>query len=219
MAPRGRFSAEFADAVESVIQQRRDIRGNHFTSKPIPDAVYQRILNAGLHAPSVGFSQPWRFVTIKEQATKEQISDSFEQKNREGEACFTDEKQSLYRRLKLEGIKESPINLAVFYAPNDGPVLGQTAMPDMGRFSVVCAIENMWLMARALNVGIGWVSILDPKVVKAAVKAPDTWELVGYLCLGYTDDFPEIPELKALGWDKQRELSEVLFDEVCPSNG
>ena len=166
------FNEEEQQVLEEVLLHRRDVRGNHFKKDPIGEEDIDRILQAALAAPSVGFSQPWEFVIIYDKKTKEAIRSSFQEENEKAIAQFSDEKQQKYIRLKLEGITESPLNIAVFYKPKNEPVLGQTSMPNMGKYSVVCAIQNMWLMARSLNIGMGWVSILDPEKVEKYSKCP-----------------------------------------------
>ena len=113
----------------------------------------------------------------------------------------------------MEGIIESDINIAVFYKPSEHPVLGQTTMKEAGIFSVVCAIQNMWLMARVLQIGLGWVSILNPDKVKTILKAPDNRQLVGYLCLGHVDKFYKSPELERLQWEKRKNINDVIIKE------
>jgi 5,6-dimethylbenzimidazole synthase len=113
--------------------------------------------------------------------------------------------------LKLEGITEAPLNLAVFYKPSPKPVLGQTTMKEAGLYSVVCAIQNIWLMARALNIGVGWVSILDPEKVKCILHAPPENQLIAYLCIGWVDEFLPRPELEALQWEKRKEKEAVVY--------
>lgn len=213
------FSSSEAAALLDVIRHRRDVRGNRFLSRPIEDGVVDQILEAALHAPSVGFSQPWEFVLITETATKEQIKNSFIGEKASSTPKFPDEKQATYARLKLEGIIEAPLNMAVFYKPSGKPVLGQTSMEEAGWYSVVCAIQNMWLMARALNVGIGWVSILDPEEVKRVLNAPPDNKLVAYLCLGYTDGFYAQPELELLEWERRKERPALVIREryITPS--
>jgi len=179
------FTGEDQDVLEQIIQLRRDVRGNHFIDKPINDDVIERILSAAVSAPSVGYSQPPQF----------------------------DQQESLYSQLKLEGISESPVNIAVFYKPSSEPVLGQTSMPDMGEYSVVCAIQNMWLMARALNVGVGWVSILNPDSVKQILDVPESSKLVAYLCIGYVDEFSDKPELEVLKWADRKEQHTLVHYE------
>ena len=109
---------------------------------------------------------------------------------------------------------ESPLNIAVFYRPPEQAVLGQTSMEEVGRYSVVCAIQNMWLMARTLNIGMGWVSILDPEEVKKVLQVPADRELVGYLCLGYVDEFYDAPELERLQWERRRAMQSLVHNEI-----
>nr|WP_305070037.1 5,6-dimethylbenzimidazole synthase [Flavobacterium covae] len=123
---------------------------------------------------------------------------------------FQDKKQKEYIKLKLEGIIEAPINIAVFYKPSDKPVLGQTSMSKMGLYSVVCAVQNMWLTARSLNIGMGWVSILNEKKVKTILNVPKENKLVAYLCLGYVDKFYTQPELELIKWEKRKEKDSVV---------
>ncbi|MEM9338294.1 MAG: 5,6-dimethylbenzimidazole synthase [Bacteroidota bacterium] len=207
------FSQAESDLLEQIIRHRRDVRGNRFLQKPIPEEALQKVLEAAVHAPSVGFSQPWDFVIITHSDTKNQIKDLFSDANKEGSDSFEGKKKEQYDELKLEGIVESPINIAVFYKPSQHPVLGQTAMPEVGRYSVVCAIQNMWLMARSLNIGMGWVSILDPEKVKGILQAPKDYELIAYLCLGFVDTFYERPELEIKEWDTRKSLQEIIHYE------
>ncbi|TBR44684.1 5,6-dimethylbenzimidazole synthase [Marinomonas agarivorans] len=212
-----RFDQETSDLLEQIIRHRRDVRGNRFLSTPIEQGHLDKILQAGLHAPSVGFSQPWEFVLIENQNTKQAVAASFKEENDKAQQTFAttegQERQALYQSLKLEGIHESPLNIAVLYKPQDKPILGQTSMTDMGRFSVVCAVQNMWLMARALNIGIGWVSIVNPEKVKTAIDAPTDRELIAYLCVGYVDKFYDKPELETLAWEQRRQTQQVIFKE------
>jgi 5,6-dimethylbenzimidazole synthase len=124
---------------------------------------------------------------------------------------FRDEKQKKYAELKLEGIKEAPVNIAVFYKPSTRPVLGQNTMKEMGEYSVVCAIQNMWLMSRTLNVGLGWVSILNPESVKKILKSPPGNKLVAYLCIGYVNEFMHIPELEKINWETRKSINSVVY--------
>ncbi|MGB1237564.1 MAG: 5,6-dimethylbenzimidazole synthase [Pseudomonadales bacterium] len=206
------FNTADSALVMQVMHARRDVRGNRFLDTPIPAHCLEKILDAALCAPSVGFSQPWKFVIVRDQRTKAAIKASFDTANAEASALFA-ERQQDYRALKLEGITRAPLNIAVFYTPSDRPVLGQTSMPETGRDSVACAIQNMWLMARSLNIGLGWVSILDPLEVKRLLKAPADSELVGYLCLGYVDYFYSQPELEKRQWAERKKRSQIIFDE------
>ncbi len=203
------FTAQDVAVLQEIIVHRRDVRGNRFIDKPVEQPVIDQLLKAALHAPSVGFSQPWEFVLIRDRAIRDQVKDSFDGANAAAQPVFG-ERQEQYAKLKLEGILELALNIAVFYKPSEGPVLGQTAMAEAGLYSVVCAIQNMWLMARALNIGLGWVSILDADKVAVILKAPPGHRLVAYLCIGYTDGFFSRPELELLEWEKRRVLEAVL---------
>ncbi|MGB1011485.1 MAG: 5,6-dimethylbenzimidazole synthase [Thiolinea sp.] len=207
------FTPQESKVLEDVILHRRDVRGNRFTPDPIADETLERILSAAIHAPSVGYSQPWRFVVIRDPETRQTIRDSYEQENAKAGEIFQDRPE--YQRLKLEGITEAPVNIAVFYQPSEQPVLGQTSMPEVGLYSVVCAVQNLWLMARAENIGVGWVSILDEATVKTILHAPADYQLVAYLCVGHVSEFLERPELEILQWDKRKELAAVVTEERC----
>lgn len=204
------FTVNDQNKLVEIMHHRRDIRGNNFLNDPIPDEAIQKILFSASLAPSVGFSQPWEFVVIKDSAIKKQVAASFNTENKKAATAFTDEKKALYDNLKLEGIIESPVNIAVFYQSSKAPVLGQNSMPEMGEYSVACAIQNMWLMSRSMNIGLGWVSILDPEVVKKALKSPPQNKLVAYLCLGYVKEFFSTPELEQLNWEKRKQLDSVV---------
>jgi 5,6-dimethylbenzimidazole synthase len=203
------FTPQEAAVLQDIILHRRDVRGNRFISRPLEPATIDEIITAGLHAPSVGFSQPWEFVVITDTDVRQRIRESFDAVNAAAAGVFGERDQE-YSRLKLEGILEAPLNIAVFYKPATGPVLGQTAMPEVGLYSVVCAVQNMWLMARALNIGLGWVSILDPEKVKTIVGASAESKLVAYLCVGYTDGFYTRPELELLEWERRKERESVI---------
>lgn len=208
------FSQEEADLLLDIMVNRRDVRGNRFSDRPIEEEKIRQILLAAVNAPSVGFSQPWEFVLVKSNEIKLQIKESFKQENEKASNLFEGDRQKEYNRLKLEGIFEAPLNIAIFYSQTQKPVLGQTSMPEVGLYSVVCAIQNMWLMARALNIGMGWVSIVDPEKVKRILKAPEKNQLVGYFCLGYCTQFLKQPELEMLKWDSRKEMKEIIFNDT-----
>ncbi|SFV53383.1 Cobalamin biosynthesis protein BluB @ 5,6-dimethylbenzimidazole synthase, flavin destructase family [hydrothermal vent metagenome] len=202
------FTEYDAKQLLKIMKARRDVRGNRFISKKIEPEKLKMILEAGISAPSVGYSQPWKFIIIKDQKTKEAIKESFDVENEKAKAIF--KKRALYNELKLEGIAEAPINIAVLYEPKKEKILGMTSMKKMGEYSVVCAVENMWLMARALNIGIGWVSILDEKSVLESLHVKNNAQLIAYLCVGYVDEFYEESELKTLGWEREKMLEECV---------
>ena len=210
---KGRFDAAECAVLASVMALRRDVRGNRFTDEAVSDEQIDRIIDAGLCAPSVGFSQPWEFVVVRDADTREQVRASYLCENEKAESLFSDDKALLYRQLKLEGLVEAAVNVAVFYRPCDEPVLGQTTMREVGLYSVVCAVQNMWLMARALNLGLGWVSILDPERVKTILGAAAQLQLVAYLCIGHVDRFEERPELERLGWEERKQREQVVHHE------
>ena len=205
------FTKTEAAVLEEIILSRRDVRGNHFLDKEIEEEVLDKLFFAALNAPSVGFSQPWEFVVIKKQSIKELIKQSFMEENSKAIYCFKEEKQKEYIKLKLEGIIEAPVNIAVFYKPAERPVLGQASMTEMGLYSVVCAVQNMWLTARSLNVGMGWVSILNAEKVKHILNAPERNQLVAYLCIGYVDQFFSKGELERIRWEDRKEKDKMIF--------
>jgi 5,6-dimethylbenzimidazole synthase len=212
------FKETDAQILEEILKLRRDVRGNRFIDEPVSEAIVNKLIDAALYAPSVGFSQPWQFVIIRDEKVKKRVYNSFLGVNQYSSQLFKDKKEVDYNTLKLEGIMEAPVNIAVLYKANETPVLGQTSMKDMGRFSVVCAIQNLWLMARSLNIGVGWVSILDPEEVKKSINAEDNTELIGYLCIGYVDEFLEEPELKSEGWEVQKKRENVVFYDSVTSS-
>lgn len=212
------FSSADSQQLAAIMAARRDVRGNRFLPDALEKSDIDQIFAAALMAPSVGFSQPWEFITVTQPEKRQAIAESFFAENEKAKALFKEgkfeaAKLEQYQQLKLEGIIESPLNIAVFYNPQKGPVLGQTSMPDMGRYSVVCAIQNMWLCARALNIGMGWVSILDPNTVKDLLNAPTDRELIAYLCLGKVDKFYDKPELETLEWQEKKTAQQVIYSE------
>ena len=196
------FKKEEIEALAEIIQKRRDVRGNRFLEFPVSEEIISAMLSAANSAPSVGFSQPWEFVIVESIKTREKIYKEFKKQNKKANRIFKD--SALYSSLKLEGILESYINIAVFYIKPKKAVLGQTAQKRVGEYSVVCAIQNLWLTARAYGVGVGWVSILKPKKVKKILKVGSDRKLIGYLTVGYVTDFADKPELLTLGWDRKK---------------
>lgn len=203
-----RFSESDAAALLSIMRARRDVRGNRFTKQVVEKEKLELILEAGISAPSVGYSQPWKFIVIRDEKIKDEISKNFEVENQKAKEIFKD--KELYKQLKLEGIKEAPINIAVLYEHPSEHTIGMTSIKIMGEYSVVCAVQNMWLMARALNIGLGWVSILDEKKVLNELDAPKNSKLIAYLCIGYVDKFYQESELKTLGWKDEKSLNECV---------
>lgn len=209
------FTKEEKNGLYKAIHTRRDVRSN-FIRKPIPSDTLARILHAAHHAPSVGFSQPWNFILIKNARTREAIKESFRQEKKRAADTVGEPRRSQYMRLKLEGITESYINICITYDPTRfGPfVIGRGSMPQMGIYSVCCSIQNLWLAARTEGVGVGWVSILSNDIIKKYLNLPSHIEPVAYLCLGYVDDFSTKPDLESAGWLPRMNLKNVINYEV-----
>lgn len=202
------------DALYKVIHSRRDVR-NDFTQQPIPEDVLQRILLAAHHAPSVGFMQPWDFILVTEEETKAEIKKGYEAARLESAEQFSKDKQGQYKSFKLEGIMEAPLGICVTCdKERNGPiVIGRTIKPEMDVYSTVCAIQNMWLAARAENIGLGWVSIIHDDVLRSALNIPEELEIIGYLCLGYVTKFKDKPELEDFGWLPRENLDQLIHKE------
>ncbi|GFN42318.1 MAG: cobalamin biosynthesis protein BluB/5,6-dimethylbenzimidazole synthase, flavin destructase family [Marine Group I thaumarchaeote] len=174
-----------------------------------------KILKAAHHAPSVGFSQPWNFILIKDNETKKKIKESFE-KEREYSAKLVEEpRRSKYLSFKLEGIIDAPVNICVTYDPSKfGPfVIGRTTIPETGIYSVCCAVQNLWLASRTEGIGVGWVSILSNDVLKRVLDLPEHVTPIAYLCLGYVEQFAKKPDLETAGWLPRLDLKDVVYYE------
>ena len=208
------FNEQEKNGLYKAIFSRRDVR-SHFTSEPINDEILTRILTAAHHAPSVGFSQPWNFILIKNEETRKKIKESFILENKKASELVDDPKKSKYLSLKLEGILESAINLCVTYDPTKfGPfVIGKTSIPEAGIYSVCCAIQNLWLASRAEGIGVGWVSILSNEELKKTLNLPARVVPIAYLCLGHVTEFAEKPDLETKGWLSRLKLDDVVYYE------
>jgi len=208
------FTEEEKRGFYKAIYSRRDVR-SHFISKPIEDNILSKILHAAHHAPSVGFSQPWNFILIKDIETKKKIKESFEEEKNRSSQLVEEPKRSKYLSFKLEGILESPVNLCVTYDPTKfGPfVIGRSSIPEAGLYSVCCAIQNLWLSARTEGIGLGWVSILSNDTLKEILEIPEHVIPVAYLCLGYVNEFEEKPDLETAGWLPRLRLKDVVYFE------
>ena len=208
------FTEEEKNGFYKAIYSRRDVR-SHFTSKPIDEKILAKILQAAHHAPSVGFSQPWNFILIKDIETKRKIKQSFDEEKERSAKLIEDPKRSKYLSFKLEGILESPVNLCVTYDPTKfGPfVIGRSSIPEAGLYSVCCAIQNLWLSARTEGIGLGWVSILSNEILKDVLSLPDHVIPVAYLCLGHVEKFAEKPDLESAGWLPRLDLKDVVYFE------
>jgi 5,6-dimethylbenzimidazole synthase len=208
----------FSDAerrgVYRAIYERRDIRAQ-FLPTPIPDHVLGRLLDAAHHAPSVGFMQPWDFIVIRSHAVREAVHNCFLEANRQAAAIYSGERRALYESLKLEGIREAPLNLCITCdrSRDKGGGVGRQTDPDTVLYSTVCAIQNLWLAARAESLGVGWVSILDLDRLRGLLGIPAELVPIAYLCVGYVSEFPANPELESVGWESRESLTRLIhFD-------
>jgi len=208
------FSQEEKNGFYKAVFSRRDVR-SHFTPEPIADKTLSKILNAAHHAPSVGFSQPWNFILIKDLETRGKIKESFDNERKRSATLIEDPKRSKYLSLRLEGILASAVNVCVTYDPAKfGPfVIGRSSIPETGIYSVCCAIQNLWLAARTEDVGLGWVSILSNDDLKKILEIPEHVVPIAYLCLGHVSKFAEKPDLESAGWLPRLDLKDVVFYE------
>ena len=198
--------------VYEAIYSRRDIR--KFRPGPIPDEILLRILDAAHHAGSVGFMQPWNFIVIRDPAFRRQVKVLFEAENNRAAENYSGERRELYRSLKLEGIEESALNLCVTCdRTRGGKVLGRSTVLETDLFSTCLAVQNLWLAARAEEVGIGWVSILDHAKLGELLGLPGHVVPVAYLAVGYPEEFPEKPMLESAGWRDRVPLEDLVFYE------
>ncbi len=194
------FNDNFCDKLTELLEWRRDVR--QFKTDPLPEGTLDELLDLACLAPSVGNSQPWRYVLVESEASKKEIKENFERTNAKALEGYDGEKAKLYAKLKLSGMDRAPIQLAVFAheETEQGHGLGHQSMPEMLRYSAVLSVHTLWLAARAKGIGLGWVSIIDPDAVKQTLEVPDEWVLVAYCCIGYPTEEKDTPELVTLGW-------------------
>ena len=206
------FSDADRDAVYRAIHTRRDVR-SEFLPDAISDEVLARLLYAAHHAPSVGFMQPWNFLVVRSPEVKQRVHQAFSAANQEANALFPDSKRALYSQLKLQGILDAPINLAVTCdRSRSGPVvLGRTHMPSMDLYSSVCAVQNIWLAARAEGLGVGWVSIFHETALQKALDIPPAIVPIAYLCIGHVSHFDTQPALEKAGWLPRLPVQDLVF--------
>jgi len=218
MAGAEKFPEDESRGVYRAIRERRDVRSG-FLPEPLDDEVLGRLLEAAHHAPSVGLMQPWRFILIRTLEIRKAIHDIFLRSNQAALDTYEGDRAKKYASLKLEGILEAPQNLCVVCNPESerGHRLGRHSMPEMALYSAVCAVQNLWLAARAEGVGVGWVSVLDKDALKKLLKIPADIVPVAYLCLGYIDHFSAEPDLERAGWERRIPLDQVLgFEQYDP---
>lgn len=209
-----KISEHERDSLYKTIYARRDVR-SEFLDTPIEDDVLLRMLNAAHHAPSVGFMQPWDFIVVRSLESRTTIKNAFDRANEDGATQFSGERADQYRSLKLEGILEAPLGVVVTCdrTRTGNVVLGRTTNPEMDLYSAACAVQTLWLAARAENIGMGWVSILDHDDLRSALGIPEHIQPIAYCCMGYTARFHDTPDLERKGWLPRRELGDLLHFE------
>ncbi len=205
------FDDVFRGQLLELFKWRRDVR--RFRADPVSPAVLASLLEAAYLAPSVGLSQPWRFVVVDSPERRAAVRASFVVCNARALAVQDHDRSACYARLKLAGLDEAPCHLAVFAEPDpeQGHGLGRGTMPETTTYSAVMAVHTLWLAARAVGLGLGWVSILDPLIVTAALDVPAEWRFVGYFCLGYPLAESEVPELEQAGWEHRRPAASLVL--------
>ena len=198
-----RFDAAFRERFAQLVRWRRDVR--RFRSDPVTAELIDRLLSLAACAPSVGLSQPWRFVLVESLDRRAAIAANFERANRNALDGYQGERRAAYAKLKLAGLSQAPVHLAVCAdeATDVGHGLGRQTMPETLRYSVVTAVQTLWLAARAEGLGVGWVSILDPDAACKTLDLPCDWSLVAYLCIGWPEEEHDDPELERYGWQER----------------
>ena len=205
------FDEAFRAQLVELFRWRRDVR--RFRSDPVPPSLLDQLLGIASLAPSVGLSEPWRMVTVDDPPRRAAVRASFEACNAQALAGQDAGRANAYARLKLAGLDEAPCQFAVFAEPDpeQGHGLGRATMPETTAYSAVLAVHTLWLAARAFGLGLGWVSILDPAAVAAALDVPRGWTLVGYFCMGYPRSENDAPELERLGWEQRRPAGSAII--------
>ena len=205
------FDEQFRARLRDLFVWRRDVR--RFRRDPLPPGTLERLIEAACLSPSVGLSQPWRFVIVDDPARRQAVRTEFKACNADALQSYVGELAAKYAKLKLAGLEEAPCQLAVFAdcQTEVGHGLGRKTMPEMAEYSVVAAVSMMWLAARAEGVGMGWVSILDPQRINGILEVPAGWRLIGYFCLGYPEGESDQPELERAGWEHRREVESFIL--------
>jgi 5,6-dimethylbenzimidazole synthase len=205
------FDAAFKAAFRDLVLWRRDVR--RFRRDPIDPALIQWLLELASHAPSVGHCQPWRFVLVESGKCREAVRSSFVRANAKALESYEGDQRAQYARLKLEGLQDAPVHLAVFAdeATEAGSGLGRQTMPQTLQYSVVAAIQTLWLAARAEGLGVGWISILEPKHLCQVLEVPESWTLVSYLCIGRPVEEHLDPELERHRWQQRLAVERLVY--------
>ncbi len=205
------FDDAFRENFEQLVRWRRDVR--RFRPDPLDARLVEHLLRVAAHAPSVGHSQPWRFVDVADSARRAAVRENFLACNAAALAHYEGEQARLYATLKLAGLDDAPVHLAVFVddATEAGHGLGRQTMPSTLDYSAVLAVHTLWLVARAYGIGVGWLSIVDPIAVRETLDVPAAWRLIAYLCVGYPAEEHLDPELERHGWEDRDESTAILL--------
>ena len=195
------FGPEFCRQLDLLLAKRRDVRRFHTTQ--VDEELLQNCLSSFSKAPSVGLSEPWRIIRVQSETARTAALNNFEAANKKALSGYSGDKSKIYANLKLSGMREAPVQIAVFCddGTDKGAGLGAETMPEMRRYSCVSAIMQFWLVLRAHGLGLGWVSILDPEQLTRDFDVPEDWSLVAYLCIGWPEDYGDTPELEKVGWE------------------
>ena len=205
------FDDAFRVRLRDLLVWRRDVR--RFRRDPLPSGTLESLIELACLAPSVGLSQPWRFVIVDDDATRTAIRDNFARCNADALNAQNRERAARYAQLKLAGMEEAPAiwRFSPIARPTQGHGLGRLTMPEMIEYSAVTAVHTIWLAARAQGIGMGWVSILDPAIVAKLLGIPAEWKFIGYFCLGYPECDDTVPELQQMGWEERRLPASVII--------
>ena len=205
------FDENFGQQLMELFRYRRDVR--HFRDMPVPDDLIERAIDMAFLAPSVGLSEPWRYVWVESSENRRLVAQEFERANLEASQVYDMDVQNQYLQLKLAGLKIAPVHIAVFEctAPEQGKGLGRQTMPETTHFSVLASIQNLWLACTSMGLGMGWVSILDPAAIQKILDLDPSWKLVAYLCIGWPEYPSDKPQLEIAGWEKRRDRSTKIL--------
>ncbi len=208
--PKPVFDEHFRTQFEELLKWRRDVRS--FRRDPVDPQLVEHLIGLASLAPSVGYSQPWRFVLVESPERRESIRINFEQCNQQALNAYSGEKAQLYAKLKLAGLRDAPVHVAVFLDQQTecGSGLGRMTMPETLEYSAVLAVYTLWLAARGYGLGLGWVSILDATSVNCSLSVPEEWKLIAYLCVGYPEEDHAMPELLRSGWESRLQAADIL---------
>jgi len=205
------FGDGFRQQFEELLKWRRDVRS--FRRDTVDPQLLEHLLCLASLAPSVGYNQPWRFVLVESSDCRESIRANFKHCNQEALNSYFGAKAQLYASLKLAGLRDAPVQLAIFLCENTdhGSGLGRITMPETLEYSAVLAVHSLWLAARTYGVGLGWVSILDPVEVNRGLNVPADWKLIAYLCIGYPQEDNSSPELLRRGWEATLPVTQMVM--------